>query len=94
MTIKLQSAGVVYRELNDPYFVMSGLGTVMHYGEYDEMQEVYNQSKEAYERFGYLDMSKDLHLVKMPHDQEEADRLFNITGYSKKYLPIKEGVFH
>lgn len=85
--IQLRDNRQVYRELEEPFMVITDLGVVMRYGEREEMEEYYKQSLEAYSKFGYLEMADTLILVEMPKDQEEVDRLFNISGYAKRYVP-------
>lgn len=86
--IELRTGGVVLRELEEPSMVITQQGAVLYLGESDEAESFLINAKSASKAgYGYLHMSQGLFLVTIPKNQAEVDRVFNSTGYARKYVP-------
>lgn len=88
MAFKLTDGTNVYTEgINEPYMVIDDLGTLLKIGEKGMVTSYYEKTLQTYNSAGFFDEASSLMLVELPKDQEEIDKVFNITGYAKRYIP-------
>ncbi len=68
-------------------------GTLLKIGEYEAMKAYQLNSIKAYREAGLHDIMEDIVVMELPHDQEEIDKVFQISGYIKRlYDKTMKGV--
>ncbi|PAV30330.1 hypothetical protein CIL05_07620 [Virgibacillus profundi] len=76
--------GHVHSKVKDPGVVIDKkTGTLIMIGEASKMEDYRLSLKNRYESFGAFALSKDLVTMKISKDQDEIDKVFQITGYVK-----------
>lgn len=75
----------VFNQVEHPAVVFDQhTGSFIFIGERVVMQEKFEQYNAVYRANGLIDMADALVLMDLPHDQDEIDKVFQITGYVKK----------
>ncbi|MGX1195760.1 hypothetical protein [Metabacillus sp. SLBN-84] len=76
--------GFIHNKVTNPAAVFDkDSGTLHKIGEREEILDYFNAMNEAYRGAGFHDIADDLHYIELPKDQEEIDKVFQITGYIK-----------
>lgn len=72
----------VYNKLANPAVVFDKqCGTVLAIGEYDDMVNRMNHMCDTYTVHGFPEMVDPIAVIELPKDQDEIDKVFQITGY-------------
>jgi ketopantoate reductase len=83
--IQIRSGNTIYNTVENPAAVFDrSSGTLHRIGEREVMRKYLDESIEIYRKNGFRDIADDLVYMELPLDQEEIDRVFQITGYIKK----------
>lgn len=75
--------GKVYSEVEHPAMVFNmNTGVMIKIGEFKDMLGYHATMCKAYEATGFDDIASELAVAEIPN-QEEIDKVFQITGYAK-----------
>lgn len=84
--------GEIFNTVEHPAAVFDReTGTLHKIGNRETILEQFNVITEAYRAHGFHDIADDVIYMELPKDQEEIDRVFQITGYIKR---LYEKVLH
>lgn len=76
--------GVVYNRVENPAAVFdSDSGTLLRVGDREAMLAFFNLTNEKYRMTGFHDIANAMVYMELPKNQQEIDRVFQITGYIK-----------
>jgi len=82
---EIRSGGTVFNRAQQPAVVFDKqLGTLYRIGESADMETYYKVVNRAYEEGGFPEMARSVVFMDLPKDQDEIDKVFQITGYVKK----------
>lgn len=85
--VNIQSDTQVYqRDVKEPHMVIDRDGVLLKIGEKEPMEQYYKVIHDLYMKNGACDLAVSLQFVQLPDDQKEIDKIFNNTGYAKRYL--------
>lgn len=82
------SSGKVYNTVKNPAVVLDGK-VLLKIGEYEDMVEYFHHAVNCYIESNLSSMIDDMCVVKLPHIQEEIDKVFQISGYIPKELLVE-----
>ena len=78
--------GQVFNTVKRPAIVADiEAGVMFKIGEYEDMATYFDAAVNAYLDGGFVDMAQSLVLIDGIESQEEIDKIFQITGYVKRY---------
>jgi hypothetical protein len=60
-------------------------GTLLKIGEKEFMEDYYKKIQGVYRQNGFHHMADDIVMIDLPKDQEIIDKVFQITGYIKRF---------
>ena len=77
----------IYNEIKEPAVICDReLGVLITIGEKEQIEKYYEDIQIQY-RNNHLDaVADDIVMLELPKDQAEIDKVFQISGYIKKYL--------
>ena len=79
---KIQDDHKVYRMVKQPAAVFDKKTHILlKIGEYQDMLEYYSNTQDTYRNSGLHDMASDIVFMELPKDQDEIDKVFQITNY-------------
>lgn len=79
--------GEVINKVKNPGAVVDyELGILLKIGEYEDMKEYYEIMRNKYIVANFVSEANSLAYMNLPKDQEEIDKIFQNTGYIKKYI--------
>lgn len=77
--------GVIYNRVENPAAVFDKeSGTLNRIGERDDMLTYFNMASGQYRANGHHHIADELTYMELPKNQQEIDRVFQITGYIKR----------
>lgn len=77
--------GIVYNRVENPAAVFDReSGTLHKVCEREAAIAYFNMATEKYRAHGHHDIADDVTYMELPKNQQEIDRVFQITGYVKK----------
>lgn len=74
--------GNIFNELNNPAVVFDkDLGVLLKVGEFGVMLDYYKEVVSLYNNAGLSHAAENIALMDLPREQEEIDKVFQISGY-------------
>lgn len=74
--------GTVFNKVIRPTVVMdTELGIMLKIGEYNDMMDYFDTTSNSYRKIGFHQYADELALMELPKNQEEIDKVFQITNY-------------
>lgn len=93
ITFQIRSEEKVYNKVEQPAAVFDkSTGALFGIGESRTMIEQYDHICNAYLANGMPEMTKSITYMDLPKDQEEIDKVFQITGYIKQLYERTQAV--
>lgn len=86
-TIEIRSEnGQVFNTIIRPAVVADVVsGVIFKINEYEIMESYYSSVIKAYTDCGLHDIAKQILLIELPKDQDQIDKIFQISGYVKTF---------
>lgn len=85
MKLEIRDEKTVYNRVENPAAVFDKeSGTLHKIGERDDMLTYFNMASGKYRASGHHDMADELTYIELPKNQQEIDRVFQITGYIQR----------
>lgn len=89
--IKIQASGIIYNEVTEPAVVYEQeTGTLYKIGEKKVMEKYYKEVQEKYQLGGFPKEAENVRFMELPPNQELVDKIFQNSGYLKRFVDEME----
>lgn len=79
---KIRANGEIFNRVSRPACVFDREnGALLKIGEFDEMKQYFHNTTAVYRSHGFNEIASDIVFMELPKDQDEIDKVFQITGY-------------